>query len=116
MALIECSECNSEVSSNASACPKCGNPIAKIQPTEVAKEGHGLLYYLAWIISVPIILFFGSAIIVGISESGQSAKPKSSQEYINSEIDRQADLCKNGHMEACETEHSLARLKQSSGY
>lgn len=28
MALIECSECGTEVSSNAAACPKCANPIA----------------------------------------------------------------------------------------
>jgi uncharacterized membrane protein YvbJ len=29
MALITCSECGNAVSSNAAACPKCGNPIAE---------------------------------------------------------------------------------------
>lgn len=29
MALIKCSECGKEVSSNADACPNCGNPIKK---------------------------------------------------------------------------------------
>ena len=29
MALIKCSECEKEVSSNASTCPECGNPIKK---------------------------------------------------------------------------------------
>ncbi|MBT6752309.1 MAG: zinc ribbon domain-containing protein, partial [Candidatus Thioglobus sp.] len=28
MGLIKCSECNNEVSSKASSCPKCGAPIA----------------------------------------------------------------------------------------
>lgn len=28
MALIKCSECGKEVSSNAANCPNCGNPIA----------------------------------------------------------------------------------------
>lgn len=27
MAIIKCSECNCDVSSNAEKCPKCGNPI-----------------------------------------------------------------------------------------
>lgn len=27
MALIKCSECGKEVSSNATSCPSCGNPI-----------------------------------------------------------------------------------------
>ncbi len=28
MGLIKCTECNNEVSSKASSCPKCGSPIA----------------------------------------------------------------------------------------
>lgn len=27
MALIECPECNSKISENATACPTCGNPM-----------------------------------------------------------------------------------------
>jgi hypothetical protein len=33
MALIACSECGNQVSDKASACPKCGNPIAALTPT-----------------------------------------------------------------------------------
>lgn len=33
MALISCSECGSQVSSNAAACPKCGNGINIIPAT-----------------------------------------------------------------------------------
>lgn len=29
MALIKCPECGKEISSNASACPNCGNPVQK---------------------------------------------------------------------------------------
>lgn len=29
MALIKCSECGNDVSSNAATCPRCGNPIAQ---------------------------------------------------------------------------------------
>ena len=116
MALIECSECNSEVSSHASACPKCGNPITGGNPVKKEKEGHGFLYYLAWIIATPIVLFVGSAIIAGIADSGRPEKPKSDADYMNSAIEHQAELCKNGHMEACDTERSLARLQQAAGH
>lgn len=36
MALIKCSECGSEVSDKAAACPKCGNPINEIEPPREA--------------------------------------------------------------------------------
>lgn len=32
MALINCSECEKQVSDKAAACPNCGNPIATVQP------------------------------------------------------------------------------------
>lgn len=34
MALINCSECGTEVSSNAEKCPKCSNPISGSQPQQ----------------------------------------------------------------------------------
>ncbi len=40
MALIKCSECGKEISSNAESCPHCGNPIEakeKTIPTYVNK-------------------------------------------------------------------------------
>jgi uncharacterized membrane protein YvbJ len=33
MALIKCSECGNDVSSNAATCPRCGNPIARAAET-----------------------------------------------------------------------------------
>lgn len=40
MALINCSECGAEVSANAAACPKCGNPIAaaRVMPATAAPK------------------------------------------------------------------------------
>ncbi len=36
MALLACPDCNSEVSDQAPACPKCGRPIAGVAPTPPA--------------------------------------------------------------------------------
>lgn len=49
MAIINCSECGTEVSSNAEKCPKCSNPISGRQPQQAApaqapqKKKMGLL-------------------------------------------------------------------------
>jgi predicted nucleic-acid-binding Zn-ribbon protein len=40
MALIKCSECGYEVSDKATACPKCGNPVATAR--DVAATGRPL--------------------------------------------------------------------------
>jgi hypothetical protein len=36
MALVNCSECNKEVSDKASSCPHCGVPIASVRETRAA--------------------------------------------------------------------------------
>ena len=66
MALIECSECGKQVSSNAQACPNCGNPMAgavipqqtdrpsreKIQTIEqTGKQWKGLIL-VGWILAI----------------------------------------------------------------
>ena len=38
MALIKCSECGKEISSKASSCPHCGNPMKQNEETVVAYE------------------------------------------------------------------------------
>ena len=38
MALIKCSECEKEVSSNATNCPDCGNPISKQVAKQIKEE------------------------------------------------------------------------------
>ncbi|MFZ6773026.1 zinc-ribbon domain-containing protein [Undibacterium sp. SXout7W] len=59
MALINCSECNAEVSDKAAACPKCGNPISKI-PVVTEKSTPWVLYTLGG-----IGILFVSFVIVG---------------------------------------------------
>lgn len=38
MALINCSECNKEISDKAISCPHCGNPINEIQQPTITEE------------------------------------------------------------------------------
>lgn len=52
MALIKCSECGKEISSNAKACPHCGNPT-KNRKFDVDKEVSALKKFLI----VGIVIF-----------------------------------------------------------
>lgn len=80
MALIDCSECGNKISNLAMACPKCGYPTngegeastpSIPQKSERDRKSHGFLYYVLWIVGVPLALFFGSAIIAGILDSNK---------------------------------------------
>lgn len=53
MTMINCSECNQQISSTAKACPNCGAkvPHAKIWP---------------WIVGVPVVLFI-AFLLYGVS-------------------------------------------------
>lgn len=73
MALIKCSECGSEISDQAAACPKCGLPLAKAaQPVQVHNpsqdqfltRNRGCLEIVFWI-------FLGLLIIAGVSNIGR---------------------------------------------
>lgn len=52
MALIKCSECGKEISSNARSCPHCGNPT-KNRKFDVDKEVSALKKFLI----VGIVIF-----------------------------------------------------------
>lgn len=45
MALIPCSECGTEISTEAKACPKCGASVPKSRS------------WIKWVIGVPVVLF-----------------------------------------------------------
>ena len=54
MAMIECSECHAEISSNAATCPRCGNPqISNSEKRSEIATGHSKMsnffYTLTWI-------------------------------------------------------------------
>jgi|SaaInlV_100m_DNA_6_1039743.scaffolds.fasta_scaffold07919_1 uncharacterized OB-fold protein len=76
MGLIKCSECNNEVSSKASSCPKCGAPIAidNASSSEVTGEAQvtiqetSKVFKLHTIYSIGIILF--GAFIINFVDRG----------------------------------------------
>ena len=44
MAIIQCAECGKEISSNAAACPYCGNPVPRrLCPLHVVRLGPNLV-------------------------------------------------------------------------
>jgi uncharacterized membrane protein YvbJ len=65
MGLIKCTECNNEVSSKASSCPKCGSPIATDNASSSKVTGEAQItvqetskvFKLHTIYSIGIILF-----------------------------------------------------------
>lgn len=38
MALIKCPECNNDISTNATVCPHCGNPLKAETKTKIVYE------------------------------------------------------------------------------
>jgi len=68
MGLIACPDCQSEISSEAPACPKCGRPTKAVQEPEIIKsrpestplENWGCKYplILIVIVLVAVLLFF----------------------------------------------------------
>jgi len=63
MALIKCSECGKEISSNVSSCPGCGNPINR--ETKVVTNRTSKKYKKPIILFLSIVLiFFGIALFV----------------------------------------------------
>ena len=62
MALINCKECNNQISDTASACPKCGAPVnTKIQNNTEQKSKSSKT---AIIVGVVLILVFGTIGII----------------------------------------------------
>lgn len=66
MAMINCPECGKEVSSEATACPNCGHPIAQISasaPIEPPKKKGGALKIIIGVViallAAPTLLFGG---------------------------------------------------------
>jgi hypothetical protein len=59
MALIKCSECGKEISSNVTSCPECGNPINKetiVVPKRISKKP--IIYFPYIFLIIFGIVFF----------------------------------------------------------
>lgn len=74
MALIKCGECGKEISSNASTCPSCGNPINKsfnegeekimtIQQTSKKWKKQGCLATILYLFG---IIMLGKSVPLGV--------------------------------------------------
>lgn len=74
--MIECPECSSKVSSNAPACPRCGNPL-KAQTVEQTSKKWKMLTLIGGILLVvglPILIYsqagmyspYPAAIVAGL--------------------------------------------------
>jgi len=77
MALINCGECNHEVSDKAEACPKCGAPIATARETSAAGaqirtvQETSKKFKLQTLISVSLIII-GVVWLISVSNNPQS--------------------------------------------
>lgn len=76
MALINCPECDAEISRNATSCPKCGNPINQEPPPE---EKGGCL---RWFIGVSLLL----TLIAFTMDEDKTSKPASLSEGAVSRV------------------------------
>jgi hypothetical protein len=83
MALINCSECDHEVSEKAEACPKCGNPIAPVrrapmaaQPTSPVKKTVSGARKLLGVVALVVVV--GALISTMSNHSDNSASQASS--------------------------------------
>lgn len=77
MALINCDECNQEISDKAASCPKCGIPIASAQETIAAGtrittiQETSKKFKIQTIISVSFIIV-GAVWLIGESSGSSS--------------------------------------------
>jgi hypothetical protein len=62
---------------------------------------------------IVVVVVLGFIILAAIG-STMPPQQSSNDQVIQQEIDRLADLCKNGHMEACDQERTLATLHQQA--
>ncbi len=58
MALIKCKECGKEVSSNATTCPNCGNPINDDTITREIKASKKVAIFIIIILVIICIIGF----------------------------------------------------------
>ena len=72
MALINCSECNKEISDKATNCPHCGNPINEQKPIIVIKDykSKAKAFTIAGVI---VFLISG---FIGVSTAGTRVRMK----------------------------------------
>jgi hypothetical protein len=80
MALIDCKECNSKISDNATSCPNCGNP--NIKPTQ---KSSGCSTWIIIFCAILLLLFLiGTCNNSNPEEEPETVSPISSEPQIRS--------------------------------
>ncbi len=80
MSLIQCSECNNEVSDKASSCPKCGAPIASNNENIAAGANLKTIqetskkFKLQALISIFLIII-GAVMLIATSDAKSGQEP-----------------------------------------
>lgn len=84
MALVNCRECNGQVSDSAAACPHCGAKVPK-KPSNTWK----------WVIGVPAGLFVAMMVIGSMNSDPEKTKARQVYELCLSDL-ASADRARNG--------------------
>lgn len=79
MALVACGECGKSISDQAVACPHCGAPTVGRKERSTRRA----MWIIVAVLGLPVVLFFGSAVVAGIAEgvSGGSSSRTPERPY-----------------------------------
>lgn len=81
MAIIPCPECKSGISERATTCPHCGSPSTASKH----KKNRVWLWILGVVFVLPVVLFFGTAIVAGILDA-TSDKAADAERVIRNQV------------------------------
>ena len=95
MALINCPECDNEVSSQAQLCPKCGYVLKK--PKKEKKSGSGCGSGCLALIAIIVILGFIGALVDSDSDSSRSSESRTPEERRRERIERHFSAWNGSH-------------------
>lgn len=89
MALVDCRECQKEISDQAAACPHCGAPVKNLQRQQTVNKKSG---FLRWTFRVFLGFIGLSFILVLIAQatSDHTADISSSNEFSQRTTEREA--------------------------
>lgn len=62
--LVTCRECGKSISSEAVTCPQCGAPTLGRKERNTRRA----MWLIVAVLGLPVVLFFGSAVVAGIAE------------------------------------------------
>jgi hypothetical protein len=77
MSLINCPDCNHQISVHAESCPSCGRPIKKMVESAVAQHIKRRERVIALRILIPLISFIGFVVVGAVLTSHGTVAPSS---------------------------------------